>query len=409
MSARRIDVGGEPCLLTVTRDVTELRRTEDALRSAQKLEALGVLAGGIAHDFNNLLTGVFGYVEVARNALPEGEARTQLDGALAVFDRAKALTLQLLTFSRGGAPMKQTVDLSGLIGQTVKFALSGSTVRCDLQLAEPLGLCEADPNQIGQVLENLVLNARQATDRGGIVVRADNISSERDLPPGLPPGNYLRITVEDEGTGIRPEHLARIFDPFFTTKADGTGLGLATSYSIVQKHGGRLTAESEWGRGSRFTVFLPAGGAATPPASVGPTAGGAAGKTILHVDDEAFLRDITAAMLTHGGHTVVSAANGDEAVEAFDRARQTGRPIDVVLLDLTLPGGESGTEVLRRLQALDPQVVAVATSGYSVDPVMGSPEDYGFAASLAKPFLDRDLKNLWTRLGNRLPSRRAEC
>lgn len=411
MSARRIDIDSEPCLLSVTRDVTELRRTEEALRRAQKLEALGVLAGGIAHDFNNLLTGVFGHLELARALVPGTSALgDHLDSALTAFDRAKALTLQLLTFARGGAPVKRSVDLGGLIAQTVRFTLAGSGVRAQLDMEEPLLPCEADANQIVQVLENLILNARQAMPKGGtITVRAEGLGPDDPVPPPLEPGRYLKVEVADEGCGIPAENLSKVFDPFFTTKAEGTGLGLATSYSIIQRHGGVLEAESQEGEGSRFRFYLPAGTEAPPAVPRTEPGGAVTGLTILYLDDEPLLREIAVALLAHRGHRVTPVATGADAVRLYGQALGTGQPFDLVLLDLTLPGGEGGLEVLTRLQERDPGVRAVATSGYSVDPVMAEPTRFGFLASLPKPFLDRDFEDLLGRIRCRLPARGRQC
>jgi PAS domain S-box-containing protein len=401
MSGKLIEIEGQACFLSVTRDITEKKKTEEALARSEQLEALGVLAGGIAHDFNNLLTGIFGYIAAARDRLPDRpEVQGLLDEALGVHDRAKALSRQLLTFAKGGAPVKQAVDLEELLGETVHFALAGSRVAADLSIAPGLWACDADRHQIGQVIDNLLINARDVLPDGGTVaVTARNLAPGDPVPVPLTPGPYVRVTVADNGPGIPPDVLPRIFDPYFTTKSKGHGLGLATSYSILRRHGGHLSAESSPGEGARFTFYLPALGA--PPAQETPTPASSAvpkAGRILLLDDEDFIREIGGLLLTGLGCLVTATRTGPETLDRFRTAREQGAPFDLVFLDLTIPGEEGGVEVLKALGGLDPTVRAVATSGYSDDPVMAEPGRFGFAASLAKPYGQKDLRALLDRL-----------
>jgi PAS domain S-box-containing protein len=392
-------------VVLVFRDITEKQRLERGLQNAARLEALGVLAGGIAHDFNNLLTGLFGYVELAHQAaagVPEVVAT--LDKALGVFGRARDLTRQLLTFAKGGKPVKRVTSLAPLLRASAQFVLSGSNIGLVLQLPEDLWPCEIDENQFGQVIDNIVLNARQAMPAGGTVtVRAANVPAGGAVPPLLRTGDYVRISIQDEGGGIVRAYQARIFDPFFTTKPDGSGLGLATAYSIVRQHEGHIEVESEPDQGSVFHIYMPARTAAAAPAKAARMAEWKGQGRILVMDDEAFNRDVLEQMLRLMGFTAACAQEGREAVRMFAAARAAGEPYNAVILDLTVVGGMGGRETLGRLAQIEPNVVAVAASGYSDDPVLSDPRNYGFRASLQKPFnaaeLGRVLRDLLAGAG----------
>jgi PAS domain S-box-containing protein len=385
------------------RDVTKQRKLEQQLQNSQKLEALGILAGGIAHDFNNLLTALFGYLAMARRL--SGEAPKQagvLAKALELIDKARGLTGQLLTFSRGGAPVTAPLQLRDQLPKNVEFALSGSNITCEVRMADDLWFCLGDRRQIDQVFDNLLLNARQAMPNGGsVTLVAENavVNEASGIP--LPAGRYLRVTVHDQGPGIPKEIQSRIFEPFFTTKTKGTGLGLATTYSIVRKHGGHIELASEPNQGACFSVYLPAveesieGTSKTsPPAMTTPC-------HVLLMDDDASVRDVVQTMLRALGHTVEAVAEGQAAISAYQSARSTDAPFDLVLLDLTIPGGLGGRAVLARLVDIDPNVIAVAASGYSADPIMADPRAHGFAAKLSKPFSIDDLASVIARV---LPS-----
>lgn len=389
---------------TIT-DITDKQKTEASLRNIQKLEAIGALAGGIAHDFNNLLSGIFGYINLAYKYAADNQltkVEQYMFKALDVFERAKALTHQLLTFAKGGEPVKTTFLLAELLKNTTAFALTGSNVNAIFDIDPDLWPCDVDENQINQVVDNIVINARQAMPEGGtVVVTAKNITAETPVPPPLKLGKYVFIGFRDQGTGIAKEYLSRIFDPFFTTKQHGSGLGLATSYSIISKHGGHITAESELHKGANFLIYLPAAnngvtGKQSPVTEVYQGQG-----RILVMDDEEYIRDLTSQMLENMGYTVEGAADGNEAIQLFTAANSSTHPFDAVILDLTIPGGMGGEETIQKLITITPSVKAIATSGYSDDPVMAKPHEFGFVAKLNKPYLDDQLGNVLGMVMNR--------
>ena len=369
-------------VVLVFRDVTEQQRLEGEALKAQKLESVGVLAGGIAHDFNNILTAILGNVSLAKLYVGESQAEAVLTQAEVACDRARDLTLQLLTFARGGAPIKQAASIAELVRETASFALRGASVNVRFELEDDLWATLIDRGQISQVIQNLVINASQAMPNGGqIVIRGDNVAT---APPPLEPGRYVRLTVSDHGVGILPEHLPRIFDPYFTTKQKGNGLGLATAYSIVQRHDGLITVDSTPGKGTRFTVYLPA---ALEENAHAPTATAVAGTgRVLLMDDEASVREVGAKLLDALGYQATLAADGEECLQIYAEALREGRRFDAVLLDLTVPGGMGGRECLERLRAVDAGVQAIVSSGYSNDPVMANHRSYGFIAVVAKPY-----------------------
>ncbi len=362
---------------------------------AEKLASLGVLAGGLAHDFNNLLGTILGNVDLALSLLPPDQAvRKYLETAKSATSRAGDLTKQLLTFSRGGAPVKQPSDVNALIKESAEFALHGSNIELVFETAVSTGYCiDLDSGQIGRVIQNLVLNARQVMAEGGkILIQIDEVSSE-SFEGGLS-GNaqtFLRIAVTDTGPGIPAEALPLIFDPYFTTRHDGSGLGLALAYSIISAHKGQIVAENS-AQGARFVILLPVQGAAiesvSDATSVVPflPAG-----TVLLMDDQELVRNTAVAMLTHLGQNVVQASNGEEALARFSAAKQSGEIISAAILDLTIPGAMGGIEALAGLRKLDPALPVIVASGYSADQVLSRYRDYGFTAALQKPFNLDDL------------------
>ena len=387
----------------VFRDTTEKQKLHDSLQRAQKLESLGVLAGGIAHDFNNLLGGVFGYMDMAQENIAENRidlARGHLTKALAVFERAKGLTRQLLTFAKGGAPIRTMQVLAPLIQNSARFALSGSNVTCRFDIAEDLWPCDCDENQIGQVIDNIVINAKQAMPLGGtIVVCGENVSMAPGDSGAAPSGgSFVRISITDQGIGMPREILSRIFDPFFSTKETGHGLGLATVHSIVQRHDGWIDVESEPGKGSTFRVVIPASQKAQPGGAGKKAVSHKGGGAVLVMDDETFMLEIVSAMLQGMGYSVTSAADGQEALRLFGEAEEAGTPFAACILDLTIPGGIGGRETAAEILKINPGAVIIAASGYSEDPVMAKPVDHGFADKIAKPFRKTELTELFERL-----------
>jgi PAS domain S-box-containing protein len=392
VNASRIDIRGRQAVLGVFRDLTERLAREEELRASearrQKLESLALLAGGIAHDFNNLLTGILGNISLARFGLPPGtESGTCLTEAERASLRAKDLTQQLLTFSRGGAPIKKVVDLIALLRDTATFACRGTAVALEIRPAAGPIFAEVDEGQIAQVINNIALNAVQAMPAGGtLTVAADVVTFDEVNPHKLPAGRFARLTLADTGTGIPPELIARVFDPYFTTKQQGSGLGLAISDSIVSRHGGHLGVRSRLGAGAEFEILVPAREAAAdraaPPAPDTPVLAG----KILIMDDEVQVRELGVRMITRLGLSAEAVAAGHEALEAYRAAREVGRPFDAVLMDLTISGGMGGKETVAALLAYDPKARVIVSSGYSNDPIMGDFKDYGFSAVLAKPY-----------------------
>jgi PAS domain S-box-containing protein len=385
--------GQATAFANICQDIRERKSLEREMIKMQKLESLGVLAGGIAHDFNNILSAITGYVSLARLQAPSGgEIGRYLQEAEKATFRAKDLTQQLLTFSRGGAPLKRTVSVGDLVRDSAALVLTGSNVRCEIVLPQELWPVEVDEGQISQVVSNLLINACQAMPDGGVVeISGGNVAlGINELPP-LPEGKYVRISVKDSGIGITGKHLPKIFDPYFTTKQQGSGLGLATAYAIVKKHEGRITVESALGTGTTFHIHLPASGGEGPARErqEGKPIGGT-GK-ILVMDDQKPVRDVAAAMLTSLGYAAATAEDGAEALKLYDEARKAREPFDAVIMDLTIPGGMGGMETIRKLLELDGEAKAIASSGYSSDGVMADHKTYGFKGVVPKPYNIRQL------------------
>ncbi len=362
-------------------------KMEEELLQARKLESLAVLAGGVAHDFNNLLTGIVGNVSLLKIYLPRDDKNYArlLSLENAVF-QARGLTQQLLTFSKGGLPVKETASIKEIIMASAAFTLSGSNVRYDFSPQENLWNVEADVGQLSQVMNNLLINAWQSMPDGGtIVVKCQNIIlNKNDFL--LEEGKYIMISVQDQGVGIPPENLQRIFDPYFTTKEKGSGLGLASAYSIIKKHQGHITVTSELGKGTTFTVFLPAleeESAAEKHQDKDVILG--TGK-LLVMDDDEIVRQVLREMLISLGYQVEFSEDGAVAIELYKRAMESEMPFDLVIMDLTIPGGIGGKEAIKKLAAIDPHVRAIVSSGYSNDPVMANYKEYGFRGVIQKPY-----------------------
>ncbi|WDT80367.1 MAG: PAS domain S-box protein [Candidatus Manganitrophus sp.] len=389
-------------VVLVFRDVTEKQRMEEELLRASTLESVGLLAGGVAHDFNNILTAILGNVSLAMLSLDErSEAYERLAQAEKASMRARDLAEQLLTFAKGGVPVKKTASLVDLLRDASNFVTRGSNVRCAFSIQEGLWPVEIDEGQIGQVIHNLVLNAQQAMPEGGTLeIRAVNKTAGEVKGLPLHEGNYVHITVRDFGIGIPKDHLAKIFDPYFTTKRKGSGLGLSISYSIVKKHDGHMTVDSEPGKGATFSLYLPAFPKATLPkgketAEVGSLTGRG---RILVMDDEESIRDVLGKMLRRLGYEALLAENGAEAIRLYRQAIESETPIDAVIMDLTVPGGMGGKEAILALREIDPKVKAIVSSGYSNDPMAAAFMKYGFSEFIAKPFKLENLGKVLKRV-----------
>ena len=396
-SCSLIEYDTQTAILCISRDISERKRRDEERLRSQKLESLGVLAGGIAHDFNNLLTGILGNLSLAKADLPEtGPVAERLAETEKATLRARDLTQQLLTFAKGGAPIKTEVSLTGLIQDAAGFAVRGTKAVCEYDCAEDLWLAEVDAGQLGQVLQNLVINAVHAMPEGGAIrLAARNITVNRGELP-LAPGRYVLITVRDHGQGIPPEHLAKIFDPYFTTKESGSGLGLAVVHSIISNHAGHITVESEPGKGALFSIYLPSTGKsplAEKPAEAKARLSKGQGK-ILVMDDEELIRNVSTAMLQQLGYEAHAANDGEEAITRYLQAKKDGQPFDLVIMDLTVPGGMGGKEAIGHLRQLDPLVKAVVSSGYANDPIMANFSEYGFCGVAPKPFSLQELSEL---------------
>jgi signal transduction histidine kinase/ActR/RegA family two-component response regulator len=372
-------------------EITQRELMEEELLRARKLESLGVLAGGIAHDFNNFLTVVQGNTEIAKAKLePWHPVQEILDLTATTCLRAAFLSSQLLTFAKGGAPVRRVVSLARLLFDAVQLARAGAPISISVHVPDDLYFAEVDPSQIAQVFHNILLNARQAMPEGGIIeVAAANVESSRfDVGP------RIRISVRDYGCGIAPDHLSRIFDPYFTTKPGGTGLGLATSYSIIARHDGHISVESKPGEGATFVIELPA--CREKPAPETPVAPGIrTGKErILVMDDEEALRALLRTVLADLGYEVQAARDGAEAIALYERAKSDRHPFDAVLLDLTVSGGMGGREAAARLKEIDPSAKLIVSSGYSDSPVMAEYRQFGFEAVLPKPWTATELSRV---------------
>lgn len=385
--------------VTVFQDISEKKQIEQELLKTEKLESLGILAGGIAHDFNNILAAILVNLQLVKVKYRKYEdIEKYLDDSINTIHRASDLTKQLLTFSKGGAPVKKAASLADVIRDTAKFALRGSKVKAELIIPDTLWSVEVDTGQISQVIHNLVINAKQAMPKGGVIeIGAENIIIE----PGnrFNPGNYLKITIKDQGVGIPKENLYKIFDPFFTTKKEGTGLGLATSYSIIRRHDGYLEVESKIDVGTTFFIYLPALlQTIILPETQKEVDTISERLRILLMDDEEAILKAVGEMLEYFGHQVLFAVDGGKAIQLYQQALESGNPFDIIIMDLTVPGGMGGQEAITYLRDIDPHVKAIVSSGYANDPIMADYERYGFCGVVTKPYKFDELNKVLYRV-----------
>ncbi len=386
----------EPAVLIVAADITKRKQAEEELQKVQKLKSIGTLAGGIAHDFNNILMGLFGNISIAKEELSKDHPVLKfLEEAEKCRNRATRLTKQLLTFAKGGEPVKEHISIGTLVEEIVRFGRSGSNVIPVFEQAEDLWMAEVDKGQMQQVFSNLTINANQAMPDGGhLFITLENADIKENLVPNLNQGKYIKVTVRDEGTGINQKHLERIFDPYFSTKPAGSGLGLATTYSIINKHSGHIIVDSELGKGTTFTLYLPASKSQQLPETKQPLAKPSTREQtarILVMDDDEMVRCVTAKMLEVSGFSVETASDGKQAVEMYTLWMDAGKAFDVVIMDITIPGGIGGKEAIKDILEIDPEARAIVSSGYTDDPVMANYAEYGFKGIAKKPYTMSDL------------------
>ena len=375
-------------------DISERKRTEEALLKVRKLESVGILAGGIAHDFNNILAAILGNISFALMTTdPKDEIYELLLESEKASLRAKDLTQQLLTFAKGGEPVKKIAAIDEVIKDSADFVLRGSNVRCAFKFSAELWPVAVDMGQISQVIQNIIINASQAMPTGGIIaIDCSNYCLEPSAMIPLSSGEYIKIVIKDQGVGIPADMLDKIFDPYFTTKQKGSGLGLAITHSIISKHDGHIAVDSEPGQGTSFTIYLPA--SRNRPVHdqkdvvVSPVTG--QGKVMI-MDDEEMIRSLVERSLSSIGYEVVVAEDGDKAVRLYQEAMEAGAPIDLIIMDLTIPGGMGGKDIVKEIHKIDPEAKVIVSSGYSNDPVMANFSKYGFCAAMVKPFRMQEL------------------
>lgn len=383
-------------VVLVFRDVSEQIKTEKELLKVEKLESIGVLAGGIAHDFNNILAAILGNINLALfDESLSAQTKNLLAEAEKASVRAKDLTQQLLVFAKGGEPVKETASLESVIKDSANFVLHGDKVACRFEIPEDLWLVDIDRGQISQVVQNIVLNASHAMPEGGVIrVTCENLSSEgMGELPDAPGGRCVRICIQDNGIGMPAGIVKKIFDPYFSTKQEGSGLGLAITQSIISKHGGHIMVDSSPGAGSTFTIHLPASEKTAdkrhPEASAAHRA--SAGLKVLVMDDEKLVRNVARKMLAKLGHEVELSGNGEEAVKIYQESVDADNKFDIVILDLTVPGGMGGKEAVQEILKIDSEAKVIVSSGYSNDPIMANFGDYGYCSAIVKPYRVQEL------------------
>ncbi|MBU0485540.1 MAG: response regulator [Proteobacteria bacterium] len=392
--------------IEVVEDITEQEKIETELHRAKHIELIGTLAGGIAHDFNNLLSGILGNITLARLYIgQEKKVIEKLDICEKAVGRAKNLSQQLLTFSRGGSPVKEISSIIDLLNDSISFALSGNNISCNYLLPPDLWAAEIDYGQMGQVFQNIVTNAIQVMPEGGFIeVTAQNIKNNAKKSIRLPQEKYVKISIKDHGPGIAPEIIDRIFDPFFTTKVKGSGLGLAICYSIINKHHGHIEVESEIGTGTVFHIYIPATDRVILPENPSAEKVQKGTGRILIMDDEELVRETAADLLCSLGYKVEMASDGLEAIDHYRKAKSAGQKYDLVILDLTVPGGMGGMKALNKLLEFDPEIRAIVSSGYANNSILANYRQHGFRGIATKPYTLQDLSKVVSEVITLTPS-----
>lgn len=395
VSAHYFRLDGEDVTLAIARDITERKKLEKELLKTQKLESISILAGGIAHDFNNILSAILGNISLAKLKVKGNKELLEiLSDSEKASMRAKNLTGQLLTFSQGGAPIKKAAYIDELIKNTTIFALRGSNVDYKFHFTKELWPVDVDTDQISQVINNMIINARQAMPDGGLVeISAKNINAmnEDDFLP-LKDTNYVKLTIKDNGMGIPKENIHRIFDPFFSTKDSGSGLGLASAYSIIKKHDGYITVESEESSGTTFDIYLPVSKEKNIKDSINNNDKYLKGKgKILIMDDDEDVRLVAGKLIGQLGYEVDFAIDGKKAIKKYNEAKEAKKPFDLIIMDLTIPGGMGGKEAIERLLKIDPKIKAIVSSGYHNDPIVANYKKHGFKGFINKPYTIEEL------------------
>ena len=387
-------------LVVTLNDITSRKRMEEQILQTQKMEAIGTLAGGIAHDFNNMLTAIMGNISYALSLItkesPLHEVLTDVENSS---KQARGLTQQLLTFSKGGNPIKQVCDINAILKNSSALSIRGAKSKCEFALSSNLWPAEVDDSQLSQVFNNLIINANQAMPNGGSIrVSTENVTVGSELNRTLPTGQYIMVSIEDSGIGIPQEHLPNIFEPYFSTKQTGSGLGLATVYSIIKRHGGHIFVYSEIEKGTAFRIYLPASKEklSKPQAQPVPMHKGT-GK-ILVMDDQDIVLRMIKRMLSSMGYEVTFASDGRQAIKLYEEALSSESPFKAVILDLTIPGGMGGASAINELLEIDPNVRAVVSSGYSNDPILSNHEDFGFSGILTKPYVKAKLSDVLNKI-----------
>lgn len=386
-----IDQGKIVGVVLAIRDITARRKMEEDLLRAQKLESIGVLAGGIAHDFNNILTAVMGNITLAKRHIGEShKLLKRLDNAEKAANRTRDLIQRLVTFATGGAPIRRTIDIHELLRHSIEFTLAGSNVKPEFAIAPGLWPVDIDENQFAQAINNLVLNAVEAMPNGGTLnVLAENVTHDTKGDAHPDSGDYIKVTIQDTGVGISPLHMSKIFDPYFSTKEKGSGLGLTSSYSIIKKHNGHIEVESYLNEGTTVRLFIPVSRKEWELKESDLEYKKDA--RILVMDDNPHVIETAGDILKEEGFRVTFALDGKETIDKYMKAQKANDPFDLVIMDLTIPGGMGGKEAVEKLKKKDPEAKVIASSGYSNDPVMAYYHRYGFAAVVSKPYVASSL------------------